>query len=564
LLTVQTKEFQNQSINCIENLSNELIYEIFDYLDGYDLYQAFSNLNHHFQQLINSSCLLFKIKFYRHKPGDILKNNLKQMIHYNKQQIYSIHLFMEYDTDKFFSSIFIIDSSFNRLESLALSELDPDAFRSIMVKLPLLPRLFSLTINMCYASRDLTDTYELIFALPVLKYCKFATGDEDLTVSLPIATNQQFTPIEYLVLDHCCTFHELLAITSYTPELRRLKFTHDLDGDRIIQTISPMTLSNLTHLSIHVYNLTFDTFEIFINKLYAKLKFLYVKTDSQDITYLVANRWEHLILQYLPQLERFCLQYHEYIDDDFIFPTYLGEVNQFTSSFWIERQWLLEVEIDFEYIIYSIQSYKHRWYEDKSVNSFIDLSKSARLNITDMLDNKPDKAILMHIKRILNVAQIYHLEISVRKQSLGKFLRILTLLPDLLSLKIYSLFFDQEGDIDVGERNLVRSIFVRSKITKVYLEKLMIFEEALFLMLLCPSMNHFRVNCINTMDIESYLQSILKEINDEYNNLHSLCFRVPAVDDQMIKTLDKMINDKKLLTDFTIKRVLENVYIQWK
>jgi hypothetical protein len=58
------KKFRSKlSINCIENLSNELFYEIFDYLDGIHIYQALSNLNHHFQQLLNSSFLLFKITY---------------------------------------------------------------------------------------------------------------------------------------------------------------------------------------------------------------------------------------------------------------------------------------------------------------------------------------------------------------------------------------------------------------------------------------------------------------------------------------------------------------------
>ncbi len=54
--------------------------------------------------------------------------------------------------------------------------------------------------------------------------------------------------------------------------------------------ISPtVLLSYLTHLSINVYNLTFDTLEIFIRKMPSKLKVLRIN-QSHDITYLDAHR----------------------------------------------------------------------------------------------------------------------------------------------------------------------------------------------------------------------------------------------------------------------------------
>jgi hypothetical protein len=52
----------NQSIICLENLFNELLYEISDYFDGIDIYHAFIDLNHRFQQLLSSLPLLFKIE----------------------------------------------------------------------------------------------------------------------------------------------------------------------------------------------------------------------------------------------------------------------------------------------------------------------------------------------------------------------------------------------------------------------------------------------------------------------------------------------------------------------
>jgi hypothetical protein len=99
-----------------------------------------------------------------------------------------------------------------------------------------------------------------------------------------------------------------------------------------------MTLSNLTDISISIPDVRFDEFEILIRKIDAKLKFLRVSIRSQDIVFLSAYRWEQLIIKSLPQLEEFHLRYYERVDGKYKYPIYLGGANQFTSSFWIERQ----------------------------------------------------------------------------------------------------------------------------------------------------------------------------------------------------------------------------------
>ncbi len=49
------------SNSCLENLSNELFYEIFDYSDGCDIYHVSANLNIRFQNLLFHSSIPMKI-----------------------------------------------------------------------------------------------------------------------------------------------------------------------------------------------------------------------------------------------------------------------------------------------------------------------------------------------------------------------------------------------------------------------------------------------------------------------------------------------------------------------
>jgi hypothetical protein len=171
-----------------------------------------------------------------------------------------------------------------------------------------------------------------------------------------MATNKQLSPIEYFSI-YQSTFNELWTILSYTPQLRRLNLLNSIDTN--IQTILPITLSNLTDISVPMDSVRFDEFEILIRKINANLKILRVSIQSQDMNFLNAYRWERLILQSLPQLKEFYLRYHEGVDDQNKYPIYSGEANQFTSSFWIERQWIFEAEIIGTSINYLIRPYRY-------------------------------------------------------------------------------------------------------------------------------------------------------------------------------------------------------------
>ncbi|CAM4847347.1 unnamed protein product, partial [Rotaria magnacalcarata] len=118
----------------IENLSNELFYEIFEYLDGCILYQAFSDLNHRFQQFLSSSLVRLKIQVHRSEPNEMTLNNYNKIVLHNKQQIFSITIWTFEKTDPM-ASLFYFDSSFNRLESLVIISIEPALLLSILPKL---------------------------------------------------------------------------------------------------------------------------------------------------------------------------------------------------------------------------------------------------------------------------------------------------------------------------------------------------------------------------------------------------------------------------------------------
>ncbi|CAF2573922.1 unnamed protein product [Rotaria sp. Silwood2] len=365
-----------------------------------------------------------------------------------------------------------------------------------------------------------------------------------------MAINKQQSTIEYFSIHHRCTLNELYAIISYTPQLRRLNLCHKFEIDSNIRTILPITLSNLTNVSIHMHHEKFDEFEIFIRKICSKLKILRVNTYSQDIAFLNAYRWEKLILQSLSQLEEFYLRYYERAGPVHKYPMYNGQLNQFVSSFWIERQWIFETEINSESIIYLVGPYRKRWYEntqDKICNCSRDLFKSTRLTLkySDSDDNK--KLVTIATKRILTVTQVYDLEILEETYFIGALIKIINLLPE---------------NVKFEERFIFSSIEDTSKITNVYLEKMNEIEEFSFLSELCPYMKSLKVDYIKYMDVKFVLRYIFKKIKEDCNeHLCLLCLHIPTVDDEMIGKLKRMINFEKLLFNYTIKRVADHIFI---
>ncbi|CAF4411907.1 unnamed protein product [Rotaria sp. Silwood2] len=79
---------ERKSINSIEQLSNEIFYEIFDYPLCQDIYKAFSNLNNRFETLLFNSSYLLKIRFSS-EPEAILEDHYKHIIDSDKYQIIS-------------------------------------------------------------------------------------------------------------------------------------------------------------------------------------------------------------------------------------------------------------------------------------------------------------------------------------------------------------------------------------------------------------------------------------------------------------------------------------------
>ena len=221
-------------------------------------------------------------------------------------------------------------------------------------------------------------------------------------------------------------------------------------------------------------------------------------------------------------------------------------------------------EIDYFFIL----SVRKRWYEytqDKIFNSSLGCSKSTRLTITNIQPDDYDQSVKRDATRVLTITQIYHLEILEEKVHIRVLIEVVNLLSELDTLKIHSLSLYERRMLNSVELITLSSLEDTSQITKVYLQKMNEIEEFDFLLELCPYMAYLRVDCLKRMDLKFVLRYIFKKIKHHCNeHLRLLCFRIPTADDEMINKLKRMIHFEKLLFNYTVKRIADQIYIEWK
>ncbi|UJR11105.1 hypothetical protein I4U23_015287 [Adineta vaga] len=553
------------SIKSFENLSNEIFCEIFDYLDAYVIFHGFSNLNNRFRLLLNSSLTRLKVTDNYLRSKRIFLHNYKEIFLHHQHQIVSIHSW-EPESSKLILSTITFDLSFQSLQTLAFNSIQPDILISLLQQLAFLPRLYSLTIDMWPAKQDLGYIYQLIFNLPQLKYLKYVTSETNefnIITSLPMATEKQMTSIEYLIIIHPCSIKELFTILSYTPQLRHLKFLNVTDTTINLNTIGPISLMNLTKLSIEIYQLTFDELEILLKNLSLNLKILQLDINHEDSSYLDAIRWENFLRTNLVQLKSFYFKYIIHFAEDYATPMYLGEQNQFSSSFWIERQWIFKVENEFENLIYSIQPYKKKWYEYDMKSK--DLSKSVTFDVSEATPERWTKTIYIHeyIHHALTVTKIYHLEISMII-SLEQLTDILFQLPDVETLTLFRLSYKDSSQISDEEIQFLCLLFHKNRLTKIFLQEMGQMADVYFLALIASRVNHLHIKCKNYQHAESCIGLILTDIQSKSDSLLRLFSIVlPTIDNDTVKDLSKLVHRHNLLDNFMIEHVKNEIYLKW-
>jgi len=175
---------------------------------------------------------------------------------------------------------------------------------------------------------------------------------------------QQQTTIEYLTLKHDCAWEYIPSLLKCTTKLRSLKIISQSDAIYYkLKRFQGCHCEHLTQLSLDTNATKFKYLSNLIQRLSPKLRQLSIYTISEDQTYLDAEKLEELILKYFLRLKSFSLKYKNYNywpegpdPAEVAFPY---KVNQFVSPFWLDRRWIVDIELNSSFICFDIHPYKY-------------------------------------------------------------------------------------------------------------------------------------------------------------------------------------------------------------
>jgi hypothetical protein len=257
-------------------------------------------------------------------------------------------------------------SEFYRIETLILHNIESVRLKNLLDQLSSLSLLSSLVIISADAIKNKNTIYRQIFRLPALKYCKvslegWASRDESSLVS----TNE-YSTIEHLIITHGIYLDQLDSLLSYIPQVRRLSVHLRQNFLEKRTRLFSFVLNHLTHISFKLDSIKFDQFEQVVIDLFSTIQVLHLSSSiaAVDQAYLDSNKWKQLIISHLPNLRIFDIEIDIYTNNDDDQLRIENEINQFTSPFWMERQWFFahhfyQTRYGHRTIFYSTNPYKY-------------------------------------------------------------------------------------------------------------------------------------------------------------------------------------------------------------
>ncbi|CAF1424392.1 unnamed protein product [Rotaria sordida] len=584
--TNKRQKLQNELIknkSCFENLANETIYEIFQYLDVYHIYEGFFYLNQRFQNIIVNTNLLIQINV-----STMSKSNFelyhKNMIEPNKHRINYLRLSNPFTIDIIFFPARII-CDYIQLERLILDNIDTKYLNSILKHLAFLPKLDSLVLTPIDYVQDTSIFFISIFSLPKLKSCILTYRTKYDEQPTPIyMTDFKDSPIEYFLINNRFSIESLNDIFFCLPKLRYLSIDCLVGCDDPDIDEDPIVSKYLNNVSIKLDSIDFNLLQKLIKRFFYNTEILHISTKS-DQTYLDAKQWEELILSSMPNLHTFDISHDG--------GTYHDLINQFNSSFWIKKQWFFTHQHDSQEtldsgIFYSTNPYRRKTYtfywqfdqhvcsnmQEKNlnivkhvhicskqiINNYVNYFPNANQLTIEHYFKTSDDSISTTLNCILPLKQLTKLNIKSSNFPFEQIIKLIYFTPNLHVLKLDFLCLNEIYLKLIEQHEIFRYVSSTNKITNIDIREKCTLEMFQLIIYLFPQVEYLKIR-INEKEISQIIRFLFSKTTDKIRRLFFLCIsQIPKV---CLRELNFLIKSENLLSDYSIKYINRDLYLWW-
>ncbi|CAF4977123.1 unnamed protein product, partial [Rotaria sp. Silwood1] len=482
----------------LEDLPNEILYNIFEYLDPYDIYKGFYNLNKRFQNLAINSNVLTKINISTISISNF-EDYYRTILLPNRNRINFLDLSNPFAADIIFSPPDHI-LNFVHLETLIIDNVESISFYKFFDYFMKLPNLHSLIISFGEGILKIDYLFAQIFRLSKLKYCKIKYEIQYCEELFYSFTEYISSPIEYLIINAPFPFKAFHNLLCFLPKLQHLSigFLHLFGDIHIEYQLSPIQLKCLRHVSIYFSMIHFDEIEKIIKEFFHHVEILHLTTYYTE-TYLDTQRWQKLIVYHMPYLRVFDINCQDFLGYDIS----CHDVTEFNSSFWIKNKCFFVNQYEcndqsFGGVIYSSGLYRRKKYK-------------FHWKIDELLG-------LHHQQENLNSIEHIHMKTDIKSNCRRYF-------SNVNRLTIETTFKISDGDSFITNLNHIVSL---KQLTKLVIRTFdLTFEHIIKLLLLTPNLYtlEFCESSMWTIDLNVIKQNIPFQYTLTENKIENLVVR---------------------------------------
>jgi hypothetical protein len=313
--TLSAVKMNSDTSTRLESFSNEVILDIFEYLDGYDLYQAFYGLNNRINTLLRSAQL--HIRHHASKQNKTIWDTLISFM--NPSQIRALSSHDGTDIDKR-----ILSLPNENLRTICLHDMTKEYINEICQHFPVNNQIKCLSVKKKGGYYD-QPTDSIIDLLLVDQGHRFVSLAQLLILAsnwtqFPIVS-VTFPQLRHLSIGSTYFSIEFLQfLQTNTPNLRSLKFI-------VVFYLSKPLSIIVNH--IHELHINDPNNFLYLQNILSKfpsLRRLHIDCQSSRRSSVIdGTQWQQLIEQYLPHLKQLTIDFDQGMDEDILQTFYKNE-----------------------------------------------------------------------------------------------------------------------------------------------------------------------------------------------------------------------------------------------